>query len=123
MLLETAVTIAALINGIKILSGIVSALGLLYGVFKVINWIKSKLTSIDSNVVELKNSLESHIGGLREDIKTQTTTLASALAEQRQDFRTFYAPTLLYMQQSQNPLQTAPARAKRAAPKKIIRKK
>lgn len=99
------ISVAALLGGIKIVSSIVSALGLVFGVFKVITWIKNKFTSIEANVVDLKSSME----GVREDIKHQTSTLASALSEQRQDFRTFYAPTLLMMQQMQQP---APLRAK-----------
>jgi hypothetical protein len=116
MVLE-AITIAQLVGITKIISFITGFGGLLFGVFKVINWIKSKLTNIDSNVVELKKTFESNMAGLREDIKSQTTTLATALSEQRADFRTFYAPTLLMMQQQQlqEPL---PVRAKRPIRKK-----
>src|SRR5208337_2874710 len=121
MLLETAITITALVNGVKILSGIVSALGLIFGVFKLITWIKNKFISIDNNVVELKKSMDTHIGGLRDDIKNQTTVLSTALAEQRSDFRTFYGPSLLYNMQQQTQ-QAVPVRAKRA-PRKTIRKK
>lgn len=116
MLIE-AITVASFIGVIKIISGFLSAIGILFGVFKVINWIKSKLTSIDSNVVELKQSMSSHVNGLREDIQEQTKVISSALGEQRQDFRTFYAPTLLMMQQAQ---MTAPVKAK---PKARVRKK
>ena len=92
---------------------------LIVGVYKVINWIKSKLTNIDSNVVALKDSMDTHISGLREDIKLQTSTIATALSEQRQDFRTFYAPSMLMqqMQALQAPA-AVPVRAKRAVRKK-----
>jgi len=103
------ISAVAVLGGIKVASGVVSGLGLIFGVFKVITWIKNKFTSIDANVVELKNSMDTHITGLREDVKAQTATIAAALSEQRQDFRTFYAPTLWAMQQTQQP---APARAK-----------
>lgn len=97
---------AVLILGIlKVSSSVLSALGVIFGVFKVITWIRNKFTSIEANVVDLKSSME----GVREDIKHQTSTLVAALSEQRQDFRTFYAPTLLMMQQMQQP---APLRAK-----------
>jgi hypothetical protein len=110
------ITAVAILGGLKIAGTGVSALGFIFGVFKVINWVKNKFTSIDANVVELKNSMDTNFNGLREDIKHQTTTLASALSEQRQDFRTFYAPTLLMMQQFQQP---APVRAK---PSKRVKK-
>lgn len=102
---------------LKIVGSVASALGFLFGVFKVINWVKAKFVSIDTNVVELKKSMDTNINGLREDIKHQTATLASALSEQRQDFRTYFAPTLLMMQQLQQP---APLRAK---PRARVRKK
>ncbi len=101
------ISAVAILGGIKIASGGVSALGLIFGVFKVITWVKNKFTSIDSNVVALKQSMDASIGGLREDIKHQTTTLAAALSEQRQDFRTFYAP-LLMLQQQPAPLRARP---------------
>ena len=118
MLIETAITVSVLSNWIKIVSGIMSCVGLFYGVFKVINWLKSTLIRLDTNVVELKKSMDEHIGGLREDIKLQTSTLATALQEQRADFRTFCAPSLLMMNQQLHPLLAAtPVRAKRAAKK------
>lgn len=91
----------------KNFSIILSIVGLLFGVFKVINWIKSKLTNIDSNVIALKESMDGHITGLRDDIKEQTVAITSALSEQRQDFRTFYAPMSLLMQNQQNQYQAA----------------
>jgi hypothetical protein len=104
---------------LKILGGISTFTGLTFGVFKVITWIKNKFNNIDANVVALKSSMDTHINGLREDIKTQTTTLANALSEQRADFRTFYAPTLLLLQQHQQALALpTPARAKRVVRKK-----
>jgi hypothetical protein len=108
---------ASVARDISIISSIA---GGAYGIFKVISWVKGKFVSIDNNVVELKNSMDNHITGLREDIKTQTAILASALSEQRADFRTFYAPTLLLMQQAQQSLYQPPApiRAKRAPRKK-----
>lgn len=104
---------------LKVLGSITSALGVIVGVFKVIGWIKTKLVSIDENVVELKNSINTDINGLREDIKHQTATLASALNEQRQDFRTYFSPTVALMQQLQTP---APVRAKPRARKKPIKR-
>lgn len=103
---------------------VASALGLMYGAFKVINWIKTKFININDNVLNLKNSLDTNFAGLREDVKEQTTVIASALSEQRQDFRTFYAPTLLMLQQSQaqQTLKAAPVRAKRATRKPAKKK-
>jgi hypothetical protein len=120
MLIE-AITISGVVNAAKIISAILSILGLFYGVFKVINWVKTKLSSIDSNVVSLKTSIDSLIGGLRDDVKDQTQSLTNELREQRQDFRTFYSPILLMMQQQQQ-LQPAPVRAKRP-PQKRVKKK
>ena len=107
---------ATLIFAGKVLGSIAGAVAFATGVAKVITWIKTKFTSIDSNVVELKKSMDSHITGLRNDIRDQTTTIASALNEQRQDFRTFYAPTLLLMQNQQAQFQgqfPLPVRAKK----------
>ena len=56
MLIETAITVSVLSNWIKIVSGIMSCVGLFYGVFKVINWLKSTLIRLDTNVVELKKN-------------------------------------------------------------------
>lgn len=104
----------------KIVGTVTTIGGLFIGVLKVITWIKNKLTNIDSNVVALKNSMDTHISGLREDIKAQTSTIATALSEQRADFRTFYAPSLLMMQQTNAQFNAAavPVRAKRPARKK-----
>lgn len=116
MLIE-ALTVSNIINTTKITSGIIGSITFLFGVFKMINWIKTKLTNIDENVIKLKDSMDSHITGLRQDIKEQTHIISNALTEQRNDFRTFYAPTLLMMQQQQ--AQTAvPVRAKRTVRKK-----
>ena len=93
----------------------------------MITWIKNKFISIENNVVELKKSVDTNIGGLREDIKTQTSAITTALSEQRQDFRTFYAPTLLMMQQQSAQFQAsttlAPVRAKRPVRRKPAVKK
>ena len=113
-------TIAGIFGIIKIASGILSAIGVLFGMFKIINWIKVKLSNIDTNVVELKNSMDSHITGLRDDIKSQTINIVSELKEQRSDFRTFYGPTLLHMQLN-SPL-AAPLKAKRTV-RKAVKKK
>ena len=110
----------------KILGSVTGILASVFGVFKVINWIKTKFNSIDSNVVELKKSMDTHIGGLREDIKNQTTAITAALSEQRQDFRTFYTPTLLLMQRqasSYEPFETMPVRARKPVKRKIAPKK
>ena len=114
------VTMMLLTNWLLNLAKGASVLGLFFGVFRVIGWIKTKFSSIDSNVIELKKSLDSNIGGLREDLKHQTTTLAAALSEQRADFRTFCAPSLLVAQHlatTQIPL-AAPVRAKRSVRRK-----
>jgi|SRR6185437_3908159 len=116
------ISLATILLILKIAGGIATFSGFIIGVFKVITWIKNKFTSIDNNVVELKNSMDVHITGLREDIKSQTSTIATALSEQRQDFRTFYAPVMMMqqMQQMQQPAALMPVRAKR---KKAARKK
>jgi len=115
------ISLTLILTIFKVLGGVTTLVSLAYGVFKVITWIKNKFTSIDENVVALKTSMDTHITGLREDIKSQTTTIASALSEQRADFRTFYAPTLLMLQQ-QSAQQLIPVRAKRPA-RKPARKK
>jgi len=109
---------ATLLFAGKILGSLTGVTTALFGVFKVINWIKAKIANIDSNVVELKTSMDAHIGGLRDDIKQQTTTLATALQEQRADFRTFYAPTIMAMQQRYEPWESAPVRAKKPVKRK-----
>jgi hypothetical protein len=105
MLME-AITVASFVGVVKVISGFLSAIGILFGVFKVINWIKSKLTSIDSNVVELKQSMSAHVNGLRDDIQEQTKVISHALGEQRADMRSFYLPFL------QTQLISAPVKAK-----------
>jgi len=102
----------------KILGAVTGAVGFAAGVIKVIMWIKNKFTSIDDNVVELKKSMDTHITALRNDVKDQTTAITAALSEQRQDFRTFYAPTLLMMQNQQNQFQPVPIRAKKQVKRK-----
>jgi hypothetical protein len=92
--------------------------GLIFGVFRVINWIKTKFINIDANVTALKNTMETGFNNLSEDIKSQTTSMVSELKEQRQDFRTFYAPILMMQQQSSQQMAATPARAKRSPQKK-----
>ena len=119
------ISLATILLVLKIASGVLTFSGFVIGVFKVITWIKNKLTNIDSNVVALKDSMDAHIGGLRVDIKGQTATLATALSEQRSDFRTFYAPSLLMMQQHNSQLQqpaAVPTRAKKSPRKPAKRK-
>ena len=119
MLVETTISVTTLLNWAKITSAVVTAFSLLFGVFKVINWIKGKFVSINENVVELKTMMTENMTGLREDIKNQTTTLASELREQRQDFRTFYAPYIVQSMQASMPQQQPLlAKAKRTSPKK-----
>ncbi len=97
-------------------------MGFAYGVFKVITWVKNKFISINDNVVELKNSMDTHITGLREDIKLQTSTIATALSEQRADFRTFYGPAMMMQFQTQLQQNAVPVRAKRAVRKPAKKK-
>ena len=114
--MATLVTLGSSILKIWIPAG-----ALLFGIFRGWLWVKNKFVNIDNNVVELKKSLDTHISGLREDVQDQTKTIAGALSEQRQDFRTFYAP-LFMLQQAQAQQLAAPARAKRAS-RKPTRKK
>jgi hypothetical protein len=111
------VSLATLLLILKFIGGVVSALTLLFGVFKVINWVKNKFINIDANVTALKDSMETGLNKLSDDIKSQTHTIATELKEQRQDFRTFYAPILM-MQQMQQSMNAAPVRAKRSPRKK-----
>ncbi len=118
------ISLSLLLTVFKIVGGVGTCTGFIFGVFKVISWIKAKFISIDQNVVDMKNSMDSHITGLREEIKNQTTTLAGELREQRQDFRTFYAPTLLHMLQNNKAQETAPVPVRaRKQPIKIVKKK
>jgi hypothetical protein len=112
--MEPTITLASLYTISKIIGSITTLFGIGYGVFKVISWVKSKFVNIDANVTALKNTMETGFNKLSEDIKSQTTIIASELKEQRQDFRTFYAPILMMQQMQQNPQVTAPARAKRS---------
>ena len=86
------ISVTLILTILKITGGLTALCTFMFGVFKVINWIKTKLANIDANVVDLKNSMDENIGGLREEIKFQTATLATALSEQRSDFRSYYAP-------------------------------
>jgi hypothetical protein len=127
MLIE-AITIATLLDFAKIISAVSVLGGLIVGVFKMINWVKTQLSSIDANVVTLKESMDANVSGLREDVKAQTHTIATALSEQRQDFRTFFAPSLLMTQQhymAQASLQQAavPMKAKRNSARKPAKAK
>ena len=115
--MEPIITIATLLFLGKIVGAITALSTALFGVFKVINWIKAKFVSIDDNVVKLKDSMDVHITGLRDDIKEQTKTISNALSEQRQDFRMLYAPTLLMLQQTQQ-FGPAPVRAKKPVRRK-----
>lgn len=107
----------------KIIGTVTTVSGLIIGAFKMFSWVKTKFVNIDANVTALKSTMEVGFQNLSQDIKNQTTTIASELKEQRADFRTFYAPTLLMMQQATASIQpaAAPIRAKRSAKK--IRKK
>jgi hypothetical protein len=116
------VTMATLVTlGSEILKIWIPAGALLFGIFRGWLWVKNKFVNIDANVIEMKKSLDTHFDALRSDVQDQTKTIAGALSEQRQDFRTFYAPMFL-MQQSQVQQAAAPVRAKKA-PRKPARKK
>jgi len=118
MIVEASLLLG-LANDIKIIGIILTACSFLFGVFKVINWIKAKFVNIDSNVKDLKDTINVSMTGLRDDVKEQTTVLVKELQEQRADFRAFIGPALFQMQQ--NALlnsQIVPVRAK-----KNIRKK
>ena len=108
---------------IKIIGAASSVLAFIFGVFKVINWVKNKFINIDANVTSLKSTMENGFKNLSDDINKQTSTIAGELKEQRQDFRTFYAPILMMQQMQQQPPLVAPVRAKRAPRKNPVRKK
>lgn len=116
MIVES-LTVAGLIDILKVITTIAGSLALLFGVFKMINWVKNKFININNNVIALEQSLTTNMQGLREDIKDQTHTLATELREQRQDFRTFYGPYIMHMNMQQQ-LQPATARAKKRTPAK-----
>ena len=117
--MEPVVTLSALMLVGKIVGSGSALFGTLFGVFKVINWVKTKFTNIDQNVTTLKSTMESGFSNLSNDIKDQTKTIAQELREQRQDFRTFYGPVMMQqaIQQSIQAL-PAPARAKRSPVKR-----
>ena len=121
--MEPVISVSALMLIGKIIGTITASTTTLFGVFKVYNWIKGKFVSIDSNVTALKSTMEEGFKNLSEDLKQQTTSVVGELKEQRADFRTFYAPTLLMMQQAASTIRTqpVPVKAKRSR-KKITRK-
>lgn len=107
----------------KIIGAITTVSGVIIGAFKMFSWVKNKFVNIDATVTDMKSTMEIGFKNLSDDIKQQTTTIAAELKEQRADFRTFYAPTLLMMQQTAaiTQPQPPPIRAKRSV--KRIRKK
>ena len=113
--MDPVVTMSALITIGKFIGAITAITGLIAGVYKVITWIKNKFINIDANVVALKGAMEDGFKDLSEVLKSQTTTLTAELKEQRQDFRTFYAPILMMQQQAQQKM--VPVRAKRTRKK------
>lgn len=109
------ISLATLLVILKIVGGLMTFFTVTFGVFKVITWVKSKFINIDANVTALKSTMETGFKNLSDDIKSQTTTIATELREQRQDFRTFYAPILLQQAVQQAPI---PVKAKRSPRKK-----
>ena len=109
---------------LKIVGSVASVLGVLFGVFKVISWVKGKFVSIDENVVSLKQAIDTNLTALRNDIKEQTHVISTALSEQRQDLRTFVVPLIMSNQFQQTQLQPipVPARAKPRARNKPIKR-
>lgn len=118
MILET-VSLTAILNYAKLIGEISSAIAFIFGVFGVINWIKNKFININDNVIGLKNSMDTHMNGLRDDIKDQTRIISTALQEQRSDFRAFYNPNLYNMHTNGAYVMT---RAKRTPAKKKKKK-
>jgi len=112
------VTISALSLLYEVVKYWLPVLGAAFGLFKVINWVKTSFVDIKSNVV----TLNQNTGLLREEIQSQTKDFKDAVASQthafvaevkelRSDFRTFYVPAIL----SQNAFMSkSPARAKRS---------
>lgn len=86
--------------------------GAIWGLFKGYQWVKDvrekDLKQLKQNMADLHTGIE----GVRAAIDTQTQSLVAELREQRQDFRTFYAPLLTI---AAGP---TPARAKKTPPKK-----
>ena len=107
----------------KVIGAVTTISGLIIGVFKMINWVRNKFINIDANVTALKATMETGFKNLNDGLTHQTDSVVGELKEQRADFRTFYAPSLLMMQQAAATItpQIAPVRAKRSA-KKIARK-
>lgn len=122
--MEPVITLSSLMTLGKVVGTVMTLIGIPVGVMKIINWVKTKFINIDANVTALKSTMEVGFDKLNENIQNQTTTIATELKEQRADFRTFYAPTLLMMQQAASiPQQSpAPVRAKRSPRKKIKKK-
>ena len=93
----------------------------MFGLFKVINWVKTSFIDIKDKV----HSLNTNITGLITKVEEQTTAVVKKTEEQthavvgevkelRGDFRTFYVPALL----TQNQLTGKPSRVGQRAKKK-----
>jgi hypothetical protein len=93
----------------------VTIAGLGWGVFKLVYWVKDKLSTISNNVIALDASLSSKLDTVRHELKSQTEQLVAEQKETRNDMKTFLFPALL--QQA-----TITARAK-PKPKKNLTKR
>lgn len=122
--MEPVITLSALMTLGKVVGTVMTLIGIPIGAMKIINWVKTKFINIDANVTALKATMEVGFDKLNENIQNQTTTIATELKEQRADFRTFYAPTLLMMQQAAaiTAPSPTPVRAKRSPRRKIKKK-
>jgi hypothetical protein len=102
------ISLATVIFICKALGTVFTLCGTAYGAFNVVNWIKSKLTNIDANLIEMKHALNTAIQGLRDETKSQTNTISTAFSEQRSDFRTFFTPMLMMLQRNSVPQDPQP---------------
>ena len=86
----------------------------MFGLFKVITWVKTSFVDIKDKV----HNLNINIAGLITKIEEQTHAVVGEVKELRSDFRTFYVPALL----SQNQLSGKPSRVAQRAKKKVAAK-
>lgn len=116
MIIEAALTIGALLEIGKDLAWICGA-G--YAGFKAYDWVKGIRQQDFPEVNQSLTQVKDMLGVVKQSVDAQTTAIVNELKEQRQDFRTFYAPPALPLLQHAAVRGRAPARRKNKPSKTV----
>jgi hypothetical protein len=108
-------TLTAAASWLSITKDGLTIAGFGYALFKIVYWVRDKLTSISKDVLDGNKKLED----IHTELKVQTAQLVSEQKETRQDMKTFLFPALI---QAQATIRAKPKAKPKAKKKPLTRK-